>query len=76
MKTTYYRVWLINEYFESFPLFDRIEGYEMEAWLRENAEPSNDFGKTVWIVDHRSTSDIRDDIPYNAMGYIVKFKKI
>ena len=76
MKITYYRVWLNNEYCQSFPLFDRVAEDELEAWLHENAEPSNDFGKTVWLVDHRSTSNIRDDIPYNAMGYIVKIEKV
>lgn len=58
------------------PLFDRIEAFEFEAWLRENAEPSADFGKTVWWIDHNHTASIRDDIPYNSMGYIVKFEKI
>jgi hypothetical protein len=73
---TYYRVWLNNEYCESFPLFDSIEKDELEAWLRENAEPSADFGKTVWWIDHNHTASIRDDIPYNSMGYIVKFEEI
>lgn len=76
MEKNYYRVWLNNEYCKSFPLFDRIEAIEFEAWLRENAEPSADFGKTVWWIDHRHTESIRDDIPYNCMGYIVKFEKI
>lgn len=76
MEKTYYRVWLNNEYCQSFPLFDHIEAFEFEAWLRENAEPSADFGKTVWWIDHSHTASIRDDIPYNSMGYIVKFEKI
>jgi hypothetical protein len=76
MKKTYYRVWLNNEYCESFPLFDCIEGVELETWLRENAEPSDDFGKTIWWIDHNRTDLIRDDIPYNSMGYIVKYEKI
>lgn len=76
MRKTYYRVWLNNEYCESFPLFDRIEAFEFEAWLRENAEPNDDFGKTVWWIDHNHTASIRDDIPYNSMGYIVKFEEI
>ena len=76
MEKTFYRVWLQNEYFERFPMFDRIEGWELDAWLRENAEPSDDFGKTVWWVEHNHTNSLRDDIPYNGMGYIVKFEKI
>ena len=76
MEKTYYRAWLINEYGNSFPLFDRVEASELEIWLHENAEANADFGKTVWWVDHRQTSNIRDDIPYNSMGYIVKYEKI
>lgn len=76
MEKTYYRAWLTNEYCETFPLFDRIEESELEIWLHENAEASADFGKTVWWVDHSSTASIRDDIPYNSMGYIVKYEKI
>lgn len=76
MKNTNYRVWLQNEYFDTFPLFDSISGAELETWLRENAEPSADFGKTIWWVAHNHTDMIRDDIPYNGMGYIVKFEKI
>lgn len=76
MENNYYRVWLNNEYCDSFPLFDRIEENQLEAWLRENAEPSDDFGKTVWLIDHRHTNNLRDDIPYNAMGYVVKYEKI
>lgn len=71
-----YRVWLQNEYFDTFPLFDSISGSELDTWLHENAEPTADFGKTVWWVDHRHTDMIRDDIPYNSMGYIVKFEEI
>lgn len=76
MKKVYYRVWLNNEYLESFPLFDRVEESELEIWLHENAEASADFGKTVWWIDHSGTDRIRDDIPYNSMGYIVKYEKI
>lgn len=76
MKKTFYRVWLNNEYCESFPLFDRIEEGELDAWLHENAEASADFGKTIWWVDHLVTDRIRDDIPYNSMGYVVKYEKI
>ncbi len=72
----YYRAWLMNEYGVNFPLFDRIEASELEIWLHENAEASADFGKTVWWVDHGHTASIRDDIPYNSMGYIVKYEKI
>lgn len=72
---TYYKAWLTNEYSDRYPLFDRIEASKLETWLRENAEPCADFGKTYWIVDHRSTANIRDDIPYNSMGYIVKYEK-
>lgn len=75
-KLTYYRAWLNNEYAKSFPLFDCIEQDELEAWLRKNAEPSADFGKTVWWIDHSRTDSIREDIPYNSMGYIVKFEEI
>lgn len=75
-KLIYYRVWLNNEYCDSFPLFDCIEQDELEAWLRKNAEPFAGFGKTVWWIDHSRTDSIRDDIPYNGMGYIVKYEKI
>ena len=75
-EKTYYRVWLQNEDFDSFPLFDRISAEELETWLHENAEASNDFGKTVWWIEHYRTDSIRDDIPYSSMGYIVKYEKI
>lgn len=76
MNNTYYKVWLINEYWEEFPLFDRIEEGELDTWLHEYAEACIDFGKTVWWVGHRYTASIRDDIPYNGMGYIVKYEKV
>lgn len=73
---TFYRVWLSNEYCDTYPLFDRIEAGEFEIWLRENAEPTADFGKTYWFIDSRSAELIRDDIPYNGMGYLVKYEKV
>ena len=73
---TFYKVWLSNEYCETYPLFDRIEAGEFEIWLRENAEPIADFGRTYWLIGHLATDRIRDDIPYNSMGYIVKFEPI
>ena len=73
---TFYKVWLSNEYCETYPLFDRIEAGEFEIWLRENAEPIADFGRTYWLIGHLATDRIRDDIPYNGMGYLVKYEKI
>ena len=72
----FYRVWLNNEYCESFQLFDCIEQDDLKDWLHKNAEPSADFGKTVWWIDHSRTDSIRDDIPYNSMGYIVKYEEV
>lgn len=72
MKETaqYYRVWASNEYFERFPIFDRIEESELETWLHENAEHNGE----VWWANDRERAEF--NIPYNAMGYIIKYAKI
>jgi hypothetical protein len=76
MKRIYYRVWVQNEYCDTYKLFDRISEEELEPWLRENAECTHDFGKDVWIMSHYKTLGLPNDIPENGMGYIVKFEKM
>lgn len=77
MKNEYYRLWVVDQNCNEYTVAERITKKELEEWLNEWAEnhPSA-FHGDVWWVDHSSTCRIKDDIPYNSMGYIAKFEKI
>lgn len=69
----YYEVWLENEYFTRIDLFKKIEACKFENWLFEWAS----LNDGVWWIDGTSGAIIDAlGIPCNAMGYIVKFKKV
>lgn len=69
----FYKVWLINEYFERIDMFDKIEACELEDWLFKWASLEDG----TWWLDGTSGAVIDAlGIPVNAMGYIVKFEKI
>lgn len=70
--TKYYRVWLETEYLKKFPLFDKIDESTLETWLHGAAEC---YGG-VWWIDASNSENEAHGIPYNRMGYIVKFEEL
>lgn len=68
----FYKVWLQNEYFERIDLFNKIECNKLENWLFEWAYLEDGY----WWLDGTSGAIIDAlKIPYNSMGYMVKFQK-
>lgn len=70
-----YRVWLTNKMAEDFPLFERITEKELTDWLDEWAEcATSAWGDTWWVDGYDAKNYL--GLPYDSMGYIVKYEEI
>lgn len=71
MKPTNYKVQLVNEYCDTFAVFDSIAEGDFFKWLSDNCWYN---GETYWLNDRSLPS--HPQIPFNSMGYVVKFNVI
>lgn len=67
-----YRVWLENEYFVKYPLFDEIDEETFDTWIHGACE----YYGGVWWIDSADSENEAHGIPHNGLGYIVRYCEI
>lgn len=69
----FYKLRVINEHSVEFKIFDRISEGELDTWLREHCD---DFDDPNWWIAGRNSELSEYNIPYNEMGYLVKYEEV
>lgn len=69
----HYKVWLHNEYFEKYNLFERVSASELDMWLHQHC---NFIDNSNWWIETHTLNLLGFNIPDKAMGYIVKYEEI